>query len=114
VVDTRLPAGPFGGPALSGGADRTFALAGVCGIPGGARAISINVTIAQPTTAGDLRFFPAGAALPNASVINFAANQVRANNAVVAVSSATALAVHDDQPANAAVHLILDVNGYFQ
>ena len=46
------------------------------------------------------------------STINWVAGQTRANNAV-AVLSPTVLAVQCDQ-ASGSVHLILDVNGYFQ
>jgi hypothetical protein len=86
----------------------------VCGVPAGARALSINVTVTQPTAGGDLRLYPNGAALPNASVINFVAGQTRANNAIVALGSSAGISIRDDQPPQATVHLILDVNGYFQ
>jgi hypothetical protein len=114
VMDTRNAPGTYGAPALAGGADRTIPLAARCGIPGTARAVSVNVTVTQASTAGDLRIYPGGAPLPNASVINYAAGQTRANNAFVAVSPQVEMAVRCDQPAGASVHFILDVNGYFE
>jgi subtilisin family serine protease len=110
VLDTRSTAAP----ALKGGTSRTFALAGQCGIPSTARAVSVNVTITQPTTAGDLRLYPAGATLPLVSVINYVAGQTRANNAVVMLGIGGGMDVRCDQPTGATVQFILDVNGYFQ
>jgi uncharacterized repeat protein (TIGR01451 family) len=113
VVDTRgTPNGPLAGPALVAGASRSFALAPHCGIPPTASAVSLNVTVTQPTGAGDLRLYPAGSSLPLVSTINWVAGQTRANNAV-AVLSPTGLAVQCDQ-VSGSVHLILDVNGYFE
>src|SRR5207248_8141064 len=46
VVDTRGPNGPFGGPFLSGGSSRAFAVPNsACGIPAAAQAYSVNVTV---------------------------------------------------------------------
>jgi hypothetical protein len=114
VADTRSAAGTYGGPALVSGADRAFPMTGVCGVPATAKAVSLNVTVTQPGSAGDLRLYPAGMPLPNASVINFNAGQTRANNAVVMLNGAGQLTVRDDQAPNARVHFIIDVNGYFQ
>jgi uncharacterized repeat protein (TIGR01451 family) len=113
VVDTRNANGPLGGPALVAGAQRTFTLAGQCGVPAGARAVSLNVTVAGPTAAGDLRLFAGGTTAPAATTINYRAGQTRANNAIPALGATGILAVLCDQ-ASGSVHLILDVNGYFQ
>ena len=43
VIDTR----ERDGPALAGGAARTFRLAGVCGIPADALIVALNVTVTQ-------------------------------------------------------------------
>jgi hypothetical protein len=112
VIDTRGPGGPLGAPALTAKTTRTFAVAGNCGVPASAAAISVNVTVAQSTTAGDLRLFAGGASLPLVSTINYGAGQTRANNAVTSLG-ATGLAVRCDQPSGT-VEAIVDVNGYFQ
>jgi hypothetical protein len=116
LIDTRNPAGAYAGPALAATANRTFNLAGHCGIPAAAQAVAANVTVTGGTGQGDLRAFPGGAVAPAASVINFAAGQTRANNAVLPLSQDgnAALAFHADLPAGGAVQLIVDVNGYFQ
>jgi hypothetical protein len=115
LIDTRNPAGAYSGPALAAGASRTFDLAGHCGIPATAQAVAVNLTVVGAAGLGDLRAFPGGAPLPAASVINFAAGQTRANNAVLPLSKDgnAALAFHAD-PGAGAVQLVVDVSGYFQ
>ena len=112
LIDTRLPAGPFGGPALAAGANRVFTVVGQCGIPAGAKAISSNATITQPTAPGFVVLFPGGA-VPGVSNVNFRAGQTRANNAIVPLSAGGTLSVTDGQ-SSGTTHFILDVNGYFQ
>jgi hypothetical protein len=92
---------------------RTFSVAGQCGIPSSALAVSINLTITLPSAAGDLRVFPGGTPLPLVSTINYRPGQTRANNAVAKVGAAGDLAVRCDQ-GSGTVHLIIDANGYFQ
>jgi IPT/TIG domain/Matrixin len=113
VLDTRNPTGPLGGPAVVANADRAFTVTGQCGIPATARAVSANVTVTQPSSAGDLRLSAAGGPLSLTSSINYRASQTRANDAVIPLGAAGALAVHCDQPSGT-VQFIIDVNGYFQ
>ena len=61
VVDTRGGA-PVGGPVLQAQETRAFAIAGHCGIPADAKAVSINMTVTAPTALGHVRLFPAGVA----------------------------------------------------
>ena len=113
VVDTRDPAGPYGGPALAANVDRTFVISGQCGVPVGARAAAFNLAVTLSTAGGDLRVFPAGAGLPLVSALNWNAGQTRANNAVIQFGPSGDVTVHPDQPSGT-VHLIVDVSGYFQ
>lgn len=112
-IDTRTTAAPGGGPALLGGTARSFSLAGACGIPSTARAVSVNVTVTEPTGPGDLRLYAPGSGTPLVSTINYSSGQTRANNAIAALGVAGDLTVQCDQ-ATGSVHLILDVNGYFE
>jgi len=113
IVDTRNANGPFGGPALVAGAQRTFTLRGRCGVPATARSVSLNVTVTAPTASGDLKLFAGGTATPVATTINYGSGQTRANNAQPALSGLGTLAVLCDQ-ASGSVQLIIDVNGYFR
>jgi uncharacterized repeat protein (TIGR01451 family) len=113
VVDTRGAEGTYGGPALAAGAERVFPLFSRCGIPATARAVSVNLTATQATSAGNLRLYPAGTPRPAVSAINYAAGQTRANNAVAGLNGLGELTIYC-APAPGSVHFIIDVNGYFE
>jgi hypothetical protein len=114
MVDTRNAAGPFGGPALASGGLRDFVLRGLCGIPAGAKALSLNVTVVSPTGAGFVRFSPS-CQMPLSSTINFSTGQTRANNATLLLGNSDGiLTANASVLGNGTVHLLVDVNGYFQ
>jgi hypothetical protein len=113
VADTRGSSGPYGGPALAANTDRTFVVAGQCGIPPAAVAVAFNFAVTQPTGQGDLRTVPGGGTLPLVSTMNWRPGQTRANNAITSLGPSGDIVVHVDQ-ASGSVHLIIDVNGYFQ
>ena len=71
------------------------------------------MTVTQPVAAGHLRLYPAGTALPSASTINYSVGQTLANNAIVQVGDSEQMAAFCGQ-ATGNVHLIVDVNGYFE
>jgi CSLREA domain-containing protein len=116
VADTRGPAGPSGRPALEANSSRFFSGAGSCGIPADARAVAFNVTVVNETDAGYLRLYPAGTAAPAASTINFMADRVRANNAVLPLGAGGQVAVRCEMAPGSpgTTHLVLDVYGYFK
>ena len=114
LVDTRNPDSPLGGPPLIAGTDRSFPLAGQCGIPAGARAVSVNVAVVQPTDGpGYLTLYPGASSLPVASTINYRAGQIRGNNAIIALGAAGDILVRCEQGSGTA-NMVIDVNGYFQ
>jgi hypothetical protein len=111
LVDSRT--GP-GEPLVSGVA-QSFAGAGRCGVPATAKALVLNVTVVGPTHSGHLLVFPADAAPPLASTINFAAQGTRANGALVAVGTEGRVAARGILGSSTGrVHLVLDVFGYFE
>lgn len=112
VADTRDPAGPWGGPALTAGVARTFQVGGRCSVPVAAKGVSFNFTVAEPTAIGHVTIYPASATVPLVSTMNFRPGSTRANNAIVALGPGGALTVVSGQPSGT-VHLIIDVNGYF-
>lgn len=116
IVDTRNANGPTGGPVLQSGNVRNFPVQGQCGVPVGAKAATVNVTVAGPTGAGHLTIFPSGGAVPLVSTLNFNAGEpALANGAIVPLSNAASdLGVSPFVLGNGQVHLILDVTGYFQ
>jgi|GEM_PF-2538958 len=112
LVDTRNANGPLGGPALQPGAIRPFTLTGICGVPATAKALSLNVTVTQPSAAGFLTLYPGGQPTPPTSSINYSLGQTRANNAVLPLEDGTGIL--QIYSAGGSAHVILDVNGYFQ
>jgi hypothetical protein len=114
VADTRNANGVNGGPVVVGnGGARNFRIQGNCGVPVGAAAVTLNVTIAGPTGSGFLTIWPSGGAQPLVSTINFTtADAALANGAIVPLSANT-----DDLSifygGAGTVHVILDVTGYF-
>ncbi|MEP7009968.1 MAG: PQQ-dependent sugar dehydrogenase [Acidobacteriota bacterium] len=113
LVDTRNANGPFGGPTLGASVTRTFAGAGQCGVPAGAKAIATNLTVVGPTNAGTVSIGPAGTPIANISAINFSAGQVRTNNAVVTLAGNGNFDVFGGL-SSGSTHLVIDVLGYFQ
>jgi hypothetical protein len=112
AVDTRNPA--LGGPTpVAAGSGRVFTLAGACGVPASAKAVSLNVAVTQSTVAGNVRVYAAGSPLPLVSTVNYSAAQTRANNAIASLSALGQVAVRCSQ-ASGTVHVVLDVNGYFE
>lgn len=95
LVDTREPSSPYGGPALVGGAVRSFTMGGQCSVPPTARSVSINATVTAASSAGYLVFFPGGTSAPFTSTLNFRSGQTRANNGIVPLGGGRILSVHN-------------------
>jgi hypothetical protein len=112
-VDTRGNGAPLSGGFLPAATERDYAVAGLCGIPLTAKAVSFNATVVNPVGPGFLVLFPAGETPPGVSTLNFLANDVVANAAVVglgATASGPSVAVAFGV---SGADLILDVNGYY-
>jgi hypothetical protein len=117
LLDTRLDpreaVGLDGGPALVSGRPRGVQGIAICGGPGTARALAVNLTVTNPTASGHLRLadtpWPA-----DTSTINFLAGQTRANSAVVTLDPFGRLAANPVLEGSGTVDLILDVSGYLE
>ena len=114
VLDTRNPEGPLGGPALVGGATRSFAIAGSCGVPVDATAVAVNVTVIQPAAPGYLTLFPSGLTPPVVATITFSAGQILSNNAILGLTGAVPGSLDVLSQLAGGSHFALDVTGYFQ
>ncbi len=113
VADTRGNGftGEYGPPGLVAGATRDFTIAGQCGIPATAAAVSFNFAALDVGAAGDLRVFPAGGSVPLVSTLNYNGNTPNiANAAVVPLGTGGAITVQADATS---IDLIIDVNGYY-
>lgn len=114
LLDTRTPAD---GPALSSEVTRLFSLHARCGIPATAKALAINVTVIGAPQGGHLTLFPGDASAPlTTSTVNFRPGQTRANNTLAALASNAngTLALRPFLAGGGAVHVTLDVSGYFE
>jgi hypothetical protein len=114
LLDTRDDDGAAGGPFLNGLATRVIQAATRCGIPAGADSLSVNVTMTGAAAGGFVVLYAGDAAQPNTSTLNFAAGQTRANNAVLPLSADGTAALCIKNGSTGPVHVIVDVNGYFQ
>ena len=114
VFDTRNPPGPRGGPTLAANGSRDFAIAGTCGVPSGAAAISANVTVTNVGASGDLRVYPSGTASPTATTLSLRAGRTRANNDLIAITGDPAGSLTVENAAGGTTDVLLDVNGYWK
>lgn len=97
---------------MASGVARLFTIAGQCGIPPSAEAVSFNVTVVASTGSGDITLYPSGPVVPNASTLSYSAGAVRASKAIVGLTNGI-LVVQPIVANEGQVHVVLDVNGYF-
>lgn len=122
ILDTRVAGG-----AIAGNTTRDFDVTAVsnysfqggdasnCGGAGAAGSFSaavINFTVVNPASQGFLTAYPLGTTRPTASTLNFDANDIKSNMAIVKLdqgASANELSVY----AQYQTHLVADIVGYF-
>ena len=92
---------------------------GVCGVPVGAKAAALNVTVDSPTHAGHVTLWPVGASEPTVSTLNFLPNEPALANGAIAPLGPDSGGANDlnyryampNAPGTG--HIIFDVTGYF-
>ena len=110
LVDTRGAQAP----ALAANERRVFAATGgTCAVPATATAVSVNVTVTAAAATGHIRLAP-GNGLTESSTINFLPGLNRANNGIVMLATDGTGGVSATNRSGGPVHLIVDVNGYFE
>lgn len=82
-------------------------VAGRVGVPPGATAAVLNVTVAEPDGFGFVTVYPCGATRPLASNLNYAPSDVTANSVVTRLSASGSVCLFTLAPA----HIIVDVSG---
>jgi hypothetical protein len=112
LVDTRIGNGVSG--RLASRVPRTFDVAGRGGVPADATAVTGNLTVTKPTSAGYLALGPDPDASPGTSTLNFPAGETRANNVTVRLSAGGQLSAVFVGTTGARTHFVFDVTGYFQ
>jgi hypothetical protein len=110
VFDTRLAAGTFGGPGLTGGQVRLIPIPdGSCGIPHSAGAYSLNFTAIPRGRLDWLNAWETGDPIPITSILNAPNGSITANAAIVRSGSGGSISVM----AAADSDLVIDISGYF-
>ncbi len=114
ILDTRNAAGILGAPPLWPGKTRVLPIGGICGVPMGARSVSLNVTVVGAPATGSVTLFGGDAVAPTTTTNSFSVGSTRANNTVINLSTDGTATLSVKLNAAAATHLVVDVNGYFQ
>jgi hypothetical protein len=112
VADTRGNGAPIQGGIFANSAERTWDLTGICGIPAGAEAISVNFTVvaAAGIPAGSfLLSWPTGGAPPPTAIMTYGPNQVLSNAAIIVLGPGEQVEIN----VSGSTHIIMDVNGYW-
>jgi hypothetical protein len=120
IVDTRNAVGALQASVTrnyDGYTDTTFGtqggVASNCGVPPNAAALALSIAAVQPAAAGFIRMWPANAAQPLASLLNYALGDfATATGAIVPVDASNNNRFSVWSPAQ--VDLVVDVSGYFR
>jgi hypothetical protein len=110
LLDSRTSTGGWNGPLASGSPQSLTVTGGSTGVPTNAVAVVVNVTATGPTADSYLTVHAAGTGTPNASLVNFAAGQTRANLGVVRVGTNGQITFVNSA---GSTHVIVDLVGYF-
>ena len=105
------------GSPLASSTEFAVQAGGECGVPIGAKAVALNLTVVGSTGNGFLAVYPdATGGAPTTSTLNFAAGGTRANNVVsgLAAGGQGTFVVRPQVAASGTVNVLVDVNGYFQ
>ena len=94
-----------GGERVEAGSITRVQLAGARGLPDDISFATVNLTVVRSLEPGFATIFPCTAEVPNASNINFGADTVTANNAMVALDRDGGLCIYS----SAEAHLLIDV-----
>lgn len=105
IMDTRNGDGPIGG-----GQSRNLQVAGVRGVPAGATAVVLNVTVTNPSQAGFLVVYPSDAVQPPSSDLNFFAGKTIPNLVVVKLGADGAITIKNS---TGSADVIVDVLGWY-
>ncbi len=109
LLDTRSGTGaPQGSVGPEGVV--TFTVPGAAGVPTTARTVLLNLTATEPTETTHLTVYPADRRPPEASVLNLARLQTRANLVLAKLSPEGQVSIRN---AAGQVHLVADVRGYY-
>ena len=114
LLDTRGDGRTVDGAAQAAGLQPLGAVievqvTGRAGVPVGAPAATLNVTVTEAQAPGFVTVFPCGSTRPNASSLNFVAGSTVPNGVIAKIGDGGKVCLFVSN----ATHLIADVSGYF-
>src|SRR5262249_10202946 len=109
VLDSRSGVGGFSTP-WTAGASRDLTIPGTAGVPDGAQAVMLNVTVTDTTEPSYLAVWPAGDSRPTASNLNWPAGDTRPNLVVAKLGAGGAVSIYNRF---GSADVVIDVVGYF-
>lgn len=102
------------GPAPRSNVRRTVTVQGACGVPAGAKTVSIQVTLLQGSGKGNVRFYPGGVTTAPAATLRFQKGQTVTRSFSLPLSSDGKLDLLPFVAGNGTVHVAIEVTGYSQ
>lgn len=111
VIDSRINLGTIG--QLSANVPRTVSIVDHAAIPDNAVAITGNLTIVSPQSAGYATITPLPIVSPPTATVNFPINTNRGNNFTIPLSSTGTVSIVYKAPNGKLTHAVIDVTGYF-
>jgi hypothetical protein len=109
VLDTRS-----GGAAIAHGESRAIPVAGECGVPAAARAVSLTLTVPSPAARGEIALVPEGEALAPPSARTGLSTGTTTLGAIVPLTSGGVLLTPTLSGATGQIHAVVDVTGYYR
>lgn len=113
VLDTRNANGPTGGPVMGASAERSFPVAGSCGVPVNAKAVVVNMTVISPTAGGYLSIDPGNAFPLGTAAMTFQTAEILSNNATLLLATDGTGTIRILNGASGTTHVAVDVTGYY-
>ena len=108
-LDTRAALGVPAAGKVVGGSAVMLQVAGVNGVPANAAAVTMNVTVTEPTGAGYVTVFPCDQDRPTASNLNYVSGETVPNAVTVALSATGTVCMYTQ----ATTHLVADLSVWF-
>jgi hypothetical protein len=112
VLDTRTGLGTAGrADPVGPGSGIDVQISGLAGVPAtGVDSVVLNATVAAPTERSYLTIWPSGGSMPEASNLNWAPGETRANLVTVLLGSGGRVSLFNER---GTAHVVFDIVGYY-
>jgi hypothetical protein len=111
ITDTRLGSGmPNAGRTLGPATSLTVQVSGVAGVPNGARAVILNVTVTNTTASGWMVVYPSTGSLPLASDLDWVGGRTIPNLVVATLGSTGAITFYNS---DGSTDVVVDLAGWY-